>query len=81
MQSLYVISEELAGQTESALANLAKHTLCVFGVSKSLFHVWGFFLFSFSFESNLFDNRATTSNKVGVKAFKNVLVLLPFLLP
>ena len=45
MQSLYVISEELAGQTESALANLAKHTLCVFGVSKSLFHVWGFFLF------------------------------------
>lgn len=81
MQSLYVISEELTGQTESALANLAKHTLCVFRVSKSLFHVGVFFLFSFSFESNLFDNRATTSNKAGVKAFKNVLVLLPFLLP
>lgn len=47
MQSLYVISEELAGQTESALANLAKHTLCVFRVSKSLFHVWGFFFFLF----------------------------------
>lgn len=78
MQSLYVISEELTGQTESALANLAKHVFCVFGVSKSLFHVWGFFL---SFESNLFDNRATTSNKIGVKAFNSVLVLLPFLLP
>lgn len=48
MQSLYVISEELAGQTESALANLAKHSLCVWS-EQIIVSCLGFFSFFFFF--------------------------------